>query len=824
MFTSIKGEFMGIFRNKKLLIAIIGILVIPLLYSAVYLWAFWDPYGHVERIPVAVVNHDEGAEYNGKRLAIGDDLVEKLKNKESFNYSFVSEENADRGLQNEKYYLKIKIPEDFSKNATTLQDENPKNLTLIYTPNEGTNYLSTKIGDAAIEKMKEEVSTAVTKTYAESVFDSIKDSAKGLEEAGSGAGELNDGIQSARNGAVDLQQGAASVKKGAGDLDNGLKSAEEGADQISKGAGDAHSGATEIQKNLKTLAQRSVTFSNGIKSASAGSTKLSNGLQQFNTGLGQMKEGQMQLLEGAKNSQAGAGRLSVGLEDSLKGFSEVQGNLHQFTEGANAMAEGAKVIAGNLNEWKAGAEEAKSRASEVSNGIEGVLNDLKEQSAATKNAEQKQQIDQLIATLDPIYQGSKGVADGVGTLSSNAGEIAATGSSQLTDGAAKMAQGEQALSDGFNQLAAGQQELAKGASNLEKGQGELVSGLASFGDKIIEAQTGMSELSKGSSELTSGLGSLAEGSGQMENGTARLVEGSKQLANGTQRLSEGSSELAGGVGQLSQGSGKLEKGMDQLLGGTTELEHGMGKLEDGSKQLSDKLTEGAKGAAEIKANDEVYNMFAKPVDVKENRVNHVPNYGTAFAPYFLSLSLYIGALVLSIIFPLRNPAIIPSNGFSWFAGKLGVMLSVGVIQALLADFALLQWLGLEVKSVPYLMMFSILTSWTYLAIIQFLVTAFDNPGRFVAILILIMQLTSSAGTFPIELSPKLMQEISSYLPMTYSVSGFRNIISTGNFDFAWHSAGTMGIFFATFLLITLGYFQLSYKRMKHVFSSEAKTA
>ncbi|RFU65296.1 YhgE/Pip domain-containing protein [Peribacillus glennii] len=824
MFKSLKGEFLGIFNNKKLLVAIFGILVIPLLYSAVYLWAFWDPYAHVERMPVAVVNHDEGAEYKGKRLAIGDDLVERLKDKESFHYSFVSEKNADRGLQNEMYYLKIEIPKDFSKNATTLQDDKPKSLNLIYTPNEGTNYLSAKIGDAAVEKMKEEVSAAVTKTYAESMFTTIKDVSKGLGEAGSGAGDLNKGIHSAKNGTGGLHEGIDSAKKGTGDLDNGIRAARDGADQVSKGAGDAHSGAKEIQSNLKTLAERSVTFSNGLNSASAGSKDLDEGLKQFSTGLGQMKNGQTNLLEGAKETQAGAGELSDGVEESLKGFADIQGKLPQITEGANLMAKEANALAGNLNQWSAGANETKYGAAEVSGGLKDVLQHLREQRSITNDAQQKAQIDQLIARLEPIYQGSTGVAAGVGQLSSSANEIAAAGSSQFKNGAAKLEQGQMGLSDGIDGLAAGQQKLAKGASELESGQDELIRGLSSFGDKIGEAQMDLNQLSQGSSALTSGLGRLAERSGQMENGTARLAEGSKQLADGTGRLSEGSTELAGGMGQLSEGSAKLEKGMDKLSHGSANLENGMSKLEDGSKELSDKLKDGAKDAEDVKANDDVYDMFAKPVDLKENRVNKVPNYGTAFAPYFLSLSLYIGALVLSIIFPLRNPAVTPNNGFNWFAGKWGVMLTVGVFQALLADFALLQWLGLEVKSVPYLILFSILTSWTYLAIIQFLVTAFDNPGRFVAILVLIMQLTSSAGTFPIELTPKLFQAISQYLPMTYSVAGFRNIISTGNYDFVWHNIGRLGIFFAVFILLTLGYFLLTYKKMKHVFGRNLERA
>lgn len=92
--SSLKSELLGIIHNRKLLIAIIGVMTIPLLYSGTFLWAFWNPYGHVDRMPVAVVNHDKGAVYNGDKLEIGNDLVEKLKDKKSFNWKFVNEKTS----------------------------------------------------------------------------------------------------------------------------------------------------------------------------------------------------------------------------------------------------------------------------------------------------------------------------------------------------------------------------------------------------------------------------------------------------------------------------------------------------------------------------------------------------------------------------------------------------------------------------------------------------------------------------------------------------------------------------------------------------------
>ena len=161
----------------------------------------------------------------------------------------------------------------------------------------------------------------------------------------------------------------------------------------------------------------------------------------------------------------------------------------------------------------------------------------------------------------------------------------------------------------------------------------------------------------------------------------------------------------------------------------------------------------AEKTGEVKGTDKTYDMFASPVKVKTEKMAEVPNYGTGFTPYFLSLGLFVGALLLSIVYPLRDTVGVPKSGFSWFISKFGVLLSVGIIQAIVADVILLFGLGV-VQSIPYFILFSIITSLAFIALIQCLVTAFGDAGRFIAIITLIMQLTTSAGTFPLELIPK----------------------------------------------------------------------
>src|SRR5699024_441661 len=166
----------------------------------------------------------------------------------------------------------------------------------------------------------------------------------------------------------------------------------------------------------------------------------------------------------------------------------------------------------------------------------------------------------------------------------------------------------------------------------------------------------------------------------------------------------------------------------------------------------------------------------------------------------------------SIVYPLREPSVVPSSGFHWFSRKFLGLFTIGVLQALIASGILLIGLKIEVQSVPLFILFSIITSLVFITLIQFLVTCFDDPGRFMAIIILILQLTTSAGTFPLELIPKALQPFNLILPMTYTVDGFKAVISSGEYSVMWQSTGILLIFTIVSLLLTLSYFLVMFKR------------
>ena len=94
-----------IFKDWKMMwshnhgrIAFVFLLIVPLIYAGFFLAGYWDPYGRLDQLPVAVVNLDQGSMMDGKSIHAGNDFVEKLKENKDLNFQFVSLKEADQGL------------------------------------------------------------------------------------------------------------------------------------------------------------------------------------------------------------------------------------------------------------------------------------------------------------------------------------------------------------------------------------------------------------------------------------------------------------------------------------------------------------------------------------------------------------------------------------------------------------------------------------------------------------------------------------------------------------------------------------------------------
>ncbi|MDG1565701.1 YhgE/Pip domain-containing protein [Bacillus cereus] len=993
----LRKEFTEIIKSKKILIPIIAVLFVPILYAGMFLWAFWDPYKQLDDLPVAVVNLDKGAVFDGKSIEVGKGLVDNLKDNKSFKWEFVSEKEAKKGMEGRKYYMLVRIPDDFSSNATTLLKDDPKPLNLEYIPNESLNFLSSQIGGTAIEKIKGEVASTLTKTYAEKMFDSIQDVSKGLADGAEGANKLHDGSSELHDGSSKVTDGLHTLQGKSGEMKDGVQKLADGSNKLVDGSGKVTNGLNtlnsktgEMQIGIGKLVDGSGKVTDGLHVLNSnagigklvdGSGKVTDGLHALNSnaGIGKLVDGSGKVTDGlhALNSNAGIGKLVDGsgkVTDGLNtlnsktgelrdGSEKVTGGLNklvsksgelktgttdlsngmgklvegqsQLEEGSQAIQKGLQELNSNVQKSAAGLEEMQSKVPSILNTvnekIDGAganvnqLNELTQSTAGdAKNAAQEvanlqKQIESLpkeyqeqlqpfvtsaVKSTATVQQKAAGVAGGTNKLNEEVKQVKveihqttnglqnklpnpagiktlAGGIEKLTNaqnefvskfhgfgegldnakiGADKLKDGSVQLIDGVTQLQSGSGKVTAGLGQLSAGVNQLADGSGQVTDGLGTLSVGVSKLADGSGQVTGGLGTLsvgvtklADGSGQVTGGlgtlsvgVSKLADGSGQVTDGLGTLSVGANQMAGGVNQLADGSGQvttglgtLNGGLNQMSNGSTQLIDGVNKLadgsgkvtdglvkvNDGSGELAEKLGEGAEKTGEVKGTDKTYDMFASPVKVKTEKMAEVPNYGTGFTPYFLSLGLFVGALLLSIVYPLRDTVGVPKSGFSWFISKFGVLLSVGIIQAIVADVILLFGLGVEVQSIPYFILFSIITSLAFIALIQCLVTAFGDAGRFIAIITLIMQLTTSAGTFPLELIPKFLQPFNAWLPMTYSVSGLKAVVSSGDFDFMWKNIGILMIFIVVLSFGTIVSLTLMHKRkFKNVLENQSVEA
>ncbi|MGE7863176.1 YhgE/Pip family protein [Bacillus mobilis] len=904
----LRKEFTEIIKSKKILIPIIAVLFVPILYAGMFLWAFWDPYKQLDDLPVAVVNLDKGAVFDGKPIEVGKGLVDNLKDNTSFKWEFVSEKEAKKGMEGRKYYMLVRIPDDFSSNATTLLKDDPKPLNLEYIPNESLNFLSSQIGGTAIEKIKGEVSSTLTKTYAEKMFDSIQDVSKGLADGAEGANKLHDGSSELRDGSSKVTDGLHTLQGKSGEMKDGVGKLADGSNKLVDGSGKVTNGLNtlnsktgemqigigklvdgsgKVTNGLNTLNSKTSEMQTGIGKLVDGSGKVTNGLNTLNSKTGELRDGSEKVTGGLNKLVSKSGELQTGTTDLSNGMGKLVEGKSQLEEGSQAIQKGLQDLNSNVQKSAAGLEEMQSKVPSILNTvnekIDGAganvnqLNELTQSTAGdAKTAAQdvanlQKQIESLpkeyqeqlqpfitsaVKSTATVQQKAAGVAGGTNKLNEEVKQLKdeihqttnglqnqlpnPAGVKNLAGGIAKLTSAQNEFVSKFHGFGEGLDNAKIGADKLKDGSVQLIDGvtqLQSGSGKVTaglgQLSGGVNQLANGSSQVTGGLGTLSAGANQMAGGVNQLANGSSQVTGGLGTLSAGANQMAGGVNQLADGSNqvttglgtlngglnKMSTGSTQLIDGVNKLADGSGKVtdglvkvNDGSGELAEKLGEGAEKTGEVKGTDKTYDMFASPVKVKTEKMAEVPNYGTGFTPYFLSLGLFVGALLLSIVYPLRDTVGVPKSGFSWFISKFGVLLSVGIIQAIVADIILLFGLGVEVQSIPYFILFSIVTSLAFIALIQCLVTAFGDAGRFIAIITLIIQLTTSAGTFPLELIPKFLQPFNAWLPMTYSVSGLKAVVSSGDFDFMWQNVGVLMIFIVVLSLGTIASLTWMHKR------------
>ncbi len=517
------------------------------------------------------------------------------------------------------------------------------------------------------------------------------------------------------------------------------------------GARDLEGGLSAAQDGTRSIATNLGTLKNGAVALDAGLGTLAGGAVALDAGLGT-------LVGGTGALEAGAGSLASGASRVSDGASELR------DEGGASLAAGARELADETAGLPA-------QAARLDDGVQAVVGSVGELSAALGTDSEPQT---LVGGSAALASGLEELADsqtGAPALAQGVGEL--SGALKAADAASELSAGARTLYEG---LVRTRDELASQASDLQA----LSAGAAALAQAAPSLVGGIDRLSAGAQDVSANLSVLAAGVADAASGAARLDAGAAEVASGARSAKDGAGELAQGAQSAQGGARQLATGAGQLREGTDRLVTGLHEATEGEGELASKLAAGAEEAA-----DQTRNIPAKaeamsdPVELGNDYYTSVRNYGTGFAPYFMALGLWVGSLVSGFVFKPLNGRLLLAGAnpvTAAFANYLP-MAAFALVQAALLMVVIQFGLQLQIGNVPAFWGMGFLTALVFAALMQLLLAAFGFPGRFLAIILLMLQLTTSAGTFPIQTTPAFFQAVSPYLPMTYVVEALRQIMT-----------------------------------------------
>lgn len=460
--------------------------------------------------------------------------------------------------------------------------------------------------------------------------------------------------------------------------------------------------------------------------------------------LGAAANGAGALHEGSKSLQGGINKLADGSNKLSQSLQKLQGGLGELQKGANTLTEA------NARS-KEGAQYLAQKTQDLANGAQQLSEGTQRLSAATSE----------------FYEGAQKLAASSNELEEHVKAGNAETKAQIT-GLLMQAQNPAVTKD---DVIANLQSLAEG---LGENSNLLETNLSAL-------SAGVDKLSAGSLQIKGGADALMQGMEKVNVGSNKLVAGTNKLADGLAQVSNGSEKLNSGVNAAAQGSAKIINGSDQLNSGTKKLSDNTPKLVDGTKKLHDGLKDAQK-SGKVNGIVQKSKMMSAPVSLEEHEYSHVENYGTGFAPYFISIALWVGALMTTFVLRVMDRRAI-LNGMNPLKSaliSLTPFVIMGVSQAIILMGVVQGALKFQIDNVGAFYALGIIASIVFMAIMQMIMVVFRMPGRIVAIVLLMLQITSSAGTFPVQMTPAFFRAVHPYLPMTYSIMGLRQAMSGKN--------------------------------------------
>ncbi|MCU9593822.1 YhgE/Pip domain-containing protein [Caldibacillus thermolactis] len=833
-----KQDLRNIKRVPLFALILLAIAVLPALYAWFNLESTWDPYANTKGIQIAVVNEDEGAEIEGESINIGEEIVHSLKENQDFGWNFISKREAEKGVKLGNLYAAIYIDKNFSSNLVKVLDGNPTQAEIVYQVNEkmnaiapkmtsaGANAVVSKINDKLIEetskalleqldklgiKMEEELPTMrKIKRIVDEIhksFPEINHFAESLMEIEENWDKIDNRIEQF----IGLQDYFPQIDKGAEyifRLEEQLPKINQIGNEVLK----IEQSIPELEKAVEKLTIFRDRFTevgeqlkDGLEKANVAKEKIAQ-MQNLIPVLEENREYAEEFLQIVESLKEQAAKTDSTMSEiflqQIQFISETATLTDQVIEefyNKDSLEEATKYVT-NLNE-------------QLTNQI-AVIDQIIKYYELMNQKQQNEQIQDMIDKLTVLRNKMETLQQSVNSLQNeiNNGNF---NSEKLKEIREKNQAVKEASTTLMNML------------NSEQGK-NLTTAFMDLMERIEQSNSGLENLY---SELES-LGNVLNLSNDIVNKSGetieRLINELPDVEAKVNKLVDITEEELPKVVNTIE---NLAKFVNEKLPSFEKLVHNVAhmmktdypKMKEKYKNIATLLTEKAPKVKnslhdinrysreylpefehvideladrfkKIEEEDQINKLivllrndldkesefFANPVDLKEEHLFEIPNYGSANAPFYTTLSIWVGALLLSNLISTNVHPIDMRKEYTLrhvYFGKLIIFLIIGILQSLIVSVGNLLLLGVYTKHPVFFVVFSMLISIVLMTIVYTLVSIFGNIGKGLAIILLVLQLSSSGGTFPIDVTPPFFQAIHPFLPFTYAINLLREAVA-----------------------------------------------
>ena len=831
-----KRDWLRLFRVPVALLLIAALVVLPSVYDWVNVAAVWDPYSNTSGIKIAVASLDEGAAVQDKSFNIGNEVLESLQSNKTLGWRFTDAEAAVAGVRRGDYYASIVIPADFSQRMAGILEGRLVKPEIEYTVNEKINAIAPKITSKGASTITTQITEHFTETISSRVLPALREvdeefqsELPAIRKVEAGLFKLEEKlpeIEAAGKLVLKLQQDwpeiSSSAERIAG-LTSRLPELEQAGKavetidgywpQITAAAGHLQ----ELQDKLPQLERAALL----VSELDTNFGKVDSVLDRASARLeeaGAAVETAARVLPQADRIAAAGSSFGLALQQFLAQNSTalaavpgiVQQNLYLLQQTGDAAVQLAAQLQQEAAQPSA-AQQLQLASARLASASEGLAHTA-----------------QLLAAVNTLAPGTAGASDlraieaarkpyAAGAAQAAALAAAQQGGAQPTD--AELAQLSTAAGQGSAALDGiiprynaqslpamkqALQQLSADAGNAAAALQHIPQRLAALDTVLDEAGTAIQYGQSGLAALRQDLPAIrAEVHTAAGDITDRMAAFSNLVNNVLPRIQKGLPAAGEEIHEAAEfarnglpaAEAKFRKAADFITAELPKADKGVVRAAELVRSdLPALMASVRKAAATLRGIKEEVNLeeiaqllggdiqsqsdfLANPVVLRQHTLYPIPNYGSAMTPFYVVLSLWVGGtLLISLLRTGVDTGGISYRGYQLYFGRLLTFLTVGILQALVAVLGNLFILGCYVADPVWFVLFAVLISVVFVTIVFTLVSVFGSIGKGIAIVFMVLQFSSSGGTFPISTTGPFFQALNPFMPFTYAISLLREAV------------------------------------------------